>query len=68
MVAMIVIPLRASFFSNLTIDIAVNESSPDVGSSKKMILGLVISSYPIEVLFLSPPDIPLTRSVPTIVF
>ena len=36
---------------------ALDESKPDVGSSNKKILGLVINSMPIDVLLLSPPDI-----------
>ena len=47
---------------------AVEESSPLVGSSNKRRLGFVMSSYPIEVLFLSPPDNPLMKNPPTIVF
>jgi hypothetical protein len=39
--------------------IAVNESRPVVGSSKKMSEGLEIISTPMEVLFLSPPETPL---------
>jgi len=49
-------------------DVAVKESSPVVGSSKKTKLGSVISSTPIDVLFLSPPDTPLTRGPPILVF
>jgi hypothetical protein len=37
-------PLAASFFKNLMIVIAVVESSPEVGSSKKSKEGLVMSS------------------------
>ena len=64
---MIVLPLSAKFFSISTTISAVNESSPVVGSSKKIRLGFVISSTPIEVLFLSPPDTPLTRGPPIFV-
>ena len=46
---------------------AVLESSPDVGSSKIRRLGLVISSYPIETRFLSPPDTPFLKTPPIIV-
>jgi hypothetical protein len=49
-------------------DVAVNESKPVVGSSKNTRLGSVISSTPIEVLFLSPPDTPLTKGPPILVF
>lgn len=44
---------------------AVVESKPVVGSSRKMMLGFVISSTPIEVRFLSPPLIPLMKAFPT---
>ena len=47
---------------------AVELSSPLVGSSQSNRLGSVISSYPILVLFLSPPDIPLNKVPPTFVF
>lgn len=46
---------------------AVSESSPVVGSSKNISDGFVINSTPIDVLFLSPPDIPLTTAFPTLV-
>jgi hypothetical protein len=39
-----------------------------VGSSKKIKLGFEISSTPIEVLFLSPPETPFIRSPPILVF
>lgn len=38
-----------------------------MGSSRKIKLGLVINSTPIEVLFLSPPETPLIRALPTLV-
>lgn len=41
------------------------ESKPVVGSSKKIIPGLVINYTPIEVLFLYPPLIPLMKVFPT---
>lgn len=41
------------------------ESKPVVGSSKKIMPGFVISSTPIEVLFLYPPLIPLIKVLPT---
>jgi len=44
---------------------AVNESNPEVGSSKKITDGLVINSQPMFVRFLSPPEIPF-RSLPPI--
>jgi hypothetical protein len=49
-------------------EVAVKESSPVVGSSKKMSYGSVISSTPMEVLFLSPPETPLMRGPPILVF
>ena len=49
-------------------DVAVNESKPVVGSSKKIRLGSVISSTPIEVRLRSPPETPLTRGPPILVF
>ena len=47
---------------------AVNESNPDVGSSKIKTYGFDISSIPILVLFLSPPEIPFIKASPTYVF
>ena len=44
---------------------AVPASSPVVGSSRKMMLGLMMSSIPTFVLFRSPPDTPRMTSVPT---
>ena len=65
---MIVLPLLASFFNNFTIYIALKLSRPDVGSSSKMRLGLVMSSTPIAVLFLSPPEIVFCKTLPMTVF
>ena len=62
-----VVPFDASFLSNYIILKAVCESKPEVGSSKNNILGLDISSYPIDVLFFSPPDSPLIKTPPNIV-
>lgn len=45
----------------------MKESSPEVGSSKKIILGSVINSTPIAVLFRSPPDIVFFKTLPQIV-
>ena len=42
----------------------MNESNPEVGSSNIMALGLVTNSNPIDVLFLSPPEIPLILTPP----
>jgi hypothetical protein len=47
--------------------VAVNESKPVVGSSRNIRLGSVMSSTPIEVLFLSPPEIPLISGPPIFV-
>jgi hypothetical protein len=52
MVEMTVLPSFAKFLRRRITCKAVVESSPVVGSSKNMILGLVINSTPIEVLFL----------------
>jgi len=49
-------------------DVAVKESRPVVGSSKKINCGSVISSTPIDVLFLSPPETPLISGPPIFVF
>jgi hypothetical protein len=64
---MIVFPYLESFFSNLTIYRALKLSSPDVGSSRSTKLGSVISSTPIAVLFLSPPEINFYRTFPILV-
>ena len=44
---------------------AVTLSRPEVGSSKIQKFGFWIKSYPIEVLFLSPPDSPFINLPPT---
>ena len=44
---------------------AVLLSRPEVGSSKMHKFGFLIKSYPIEVLFLSPPESPLINLPPT---
>jgi len=64
----IVLPLKASSVIVSTTDIAVKESNPVVGSSKKISIGSVINSTPMEVLFLSPPDTPLIRAPPIFVY
>jgi len=56
---MTVLPCLASLFKNLIKFKEVVESRPVVGSSKKMMDGLMSSYKPIEVLFLSPPETPL---------
>ena len=43
---------------------AVLESSPVVGSSRNKTLGEMISSMPMFVRFLSPPETPRERAVP----
>jgi len=65
---MVMLFVLASFFSILIIFNEVVESKPLVGSSQRSKLGSVISSYPILVLFLSPPEIPLTRTPPILVY
>lgn len=57
-------PLCASYFKSLIILRAECESNPDVGSSRRRTLGLVTNSYPIVVLFFSPPDKPFIMSPP----
>ena len=64
---MTVLPATERSLSVSITDVAVNESSPVVGSSKKMRLGSVMSSTPIEHLFLSPPETPLTKDPPILV-
>lgn len=64
---MTVMPLRASFLSKAMILKAVELSRPLVGSSRSSNLGSVINSYPILVLFLSPPDMALIVNPPILV-
>ena len=61
-------PLFARSLRVSTTEEAVNESSPVVGSSKNIRLGSVMSSTPMEVLFLSPPETPFIRGPPILVF
>lgn len=61
------IPRAASFFRSFTILKAVDESRPLVGSSRNSKEGLVISSYPIDILFRSPPETPLRNHPPILV-
>jgi len=68
MVDITVLPFYANYFNKLITFRAVSLSSPVVGSSRNIILGLVSSSTPIDVLFLSPPEIPLINSPPIKVF
>ena len=51
--------------SSFITETAVFASSPVVGSSKNKTWGSIISSIPMLVLFLSPPDTPRINSVPT---
>jgi hypothetical protein len=62
---MTVLPSLAKFFKRRMTWRAVVESRPVVGSSRKIMLGLTMSSTPIEVLFLSPPLIPFIKAFPT---
>ena len=48
----------------MTIESALKLSRPEVGSSSKIIDGSVISSTPIAVLFLSPPESDLNLAFP----
>lgn len=69
MVLMTVLPSLLAKSPNVSMtDVAVNESSPVVGSSKKMRLGSVINSTPIDVRFLSPPETPLISGPPILVY
>jgi hypothetical protein len=43
---------------------AVKESNPDVGSSRRITNGSETNSIAIDVLFLSPPEIPLIIAPP----
>lgn len=52
-------------FRRRSTELAVLASRPVVGSSKKRTGGSMISSIPILVLFLSPPEIPRMSCVPT---
>ena len=61
-------PLRLRILSNSTTCKAVELSRPVVGSSKNNIDGFVRSSTPMEVLFLSPPEMPRIKELPTLVF
>jgi hypothetical protein len=57
----------ANLFKNVIKFKAVVESNPVVGSSKKMMEGLIKSYKPIEVLFFYPPEMPLILLSPTYV-
>ena len=67
MVEITVLPLLDRSLSTSITFVAVKESNPVVGSSKKMRFGSVMSSTPIEHLFLSPPETPLTSGPPILV-
>ena len=66
----IVLPFRAKFFILSTIDIAIKESKPDVGSSQNNIPGSLITSEANVNRRLSPPDIPFISNsgLPIVVF
>lgn len=66
MVEITVLPCLARVFKSSITCKAVVESRPVVGSSRNMILGLVMSSTPIEVRFLYPPLMPLMKAFPTL--
>ena len=68
MVEITVLPCFANLFKNLMRFREVVESRPVVGSSKKIIEGLMSNYKPIEVLFFSPPEIPLILVSPIHVF
>ena len=57
----------ASSVMNDMIAAAAAASSPDVGSSRKMSLGSLMSAAAIESRRFCPPDMPCTNSLPTIV-
>lgn len=57
-------PRFASCLSVLRMRMDVEESRPLVGSSRNMSDGFVMSSYPIETLFRSPPEMPLRKTPP----
>jgi hypothetical protein len=59
-----VLPVFAKFLRVSITHVDVKESRPVVGSSKKIKLGSVISSTPIEHLFFSPPETPFTKAPP----
>ena len=65
---MMVRPLFAKSLRVSITDVAVKESRPVVGSSRKIRFGSVINSTPIEVLFLSPPETPLIKGPPILVY
>mmetsp|Transcript_15001 Transcript_15001/g.38529 ORF Transcript_15001/g.38529 Transcript_15001/m.38529 type:complete len:254 (+) Transcript_15001:929-1690(+) len=58
-------PSSASFLSNRTTSSAAKESSPEVGSSRKMVPGWVMSSIPMEHRLRSPPEMPRMSGPPT---
>ena len=68
MVATTVLPNWANLDRDSITVKAVKVSRPVVGSSKKIIPGFTTISIPMAVLFLSPPEMPLDRGLPTVVF
>lgn len=63
-----VFPLVAKVLRYFITTKEVNESRPEVGSSINIKLGSVMSSYAIEVLLFSPPEIPFDIWLPILVF
>mmetsp|Transcript_24899 Transcript_24899/g.78830 ORF Transcript_24899/g.78830 Transcript_24899/m.78830 type:complete len:101 (+) Transcript_24899:1121-1423(+) len=64
MVAHTVRPCFASSFTTHMTSCAIAESSPDVGSSMKMIRGSVMSARPMLTRLACPPEIPLMSCSP----
>ena len=63
-----VLPCFANLFKNFMRLREVVESRPVVGSSRKIMEGLISSYNPIDVLFFSPPEMPLILVSPIQVF
>jgi hypothetical protein len=53
---MIVFPFLAYYYNSFTMEYALKLSKPEVGSSRSIKEGSVISATPIATLFLSPPE------------
>ena len=65
MVATMVTCDFASDLTTLITSLAVKESRPDVGSSRKSTEGLVMSAMAMLVRLACPPEMPLTIALPT---
>jgi len=63
-VQIIVLPAVAYSCMSYITTSAVNESSPEVGSSKKIMEGSVIVSSAIQTRLICPPDRPLDKTEP----